>query len=264
MRTLILLSLLLLAPVSQGTSGFERHFTTDTMRVDYFHTGGPKSGETFSLDRVVNDGDWAGSRTQLLDDTNLGVYQFEVRDTQSKMVIYSRGFSSIYGEWETTDEPKQVHRTFHESLRFPWPKQPVTVTVRKRQKDNRFGTVWTTEVDPNSRFVNRARRSTFAGNVWTVFENGPASQKVDLLVISEGYTAAQMSKFHGDVKRLLEALFTEEPFKSRRADFNVRALDLPSPQSGINRPNAGSFKRTPLSAEFNIFDSERYVLTSDV
>ena len=26
------------------------------MRVDYFHTGGPKSGETISLDRVVNDG----------------------------------------------------------------------------------------------------------------------------------------------------------------------------------------------------------------
>ena len=263
MRTLILLSLLLLAPVSQAQSPFDRHFTTDTMRVDYFHTGGPKSGETFSLDRVVNDGDWAGSRTQLVDDTNLGVYHFEVRDAQSGTVVYSRGFSSIYGEWETTDEPKQTHRTFHESLRFPWPKQPVTVTVRKRQKDNRFGTVWTTSIDPNSRFVNRARSTSPAGKVWPVFESGPASQKVDLLVISEGYTAGEMPKFHGDVKRLREALFAAEPFKSRRGDFNVRALDLPSPQSGINRPNAGSFKRTPLSAEFNIFDSERYVLTFD-
>ena len=263
MIRLLTLSAVLLTTIVQGTSPFDRHFTPDTMRVDYFHTGGPKSGEAFSLDRVVNDGHWAGSRAQLVDDTNLGVYHFEVRDKQSGTIIYSRGFSSIYGEWETTDEPKQVHRTFHESLRFPWPKQPVIVTVRKRQKDNRFGSVWTTEIDPNSRFVNRARATVPAGKVWTVFENGPAAQKVDLLVISEGYTAAQMSKFHGDVKRLLEALFAEEPFKSRRADFNVRALDLPSPQSGINRPNAGSFKRTPLSAEFNIFDSERYVLTFD-
>ena len=262
MRPLTLFAVLL-TTIVQGTSPFDRHFTIETMRVDYFHTGGPKSGETFSLDRVVNDGVWAGSRTQLVDDTNLGVYQFEVTDTQSKTVIYSRGFSSIYGEWETTDEPKQVHRTFHESLRFPWPKQPVTVTLRKRQKDNRFGTVWTTEIDPNSRYVNRARSSTSAGELWTVFENGPAAQKVDLLVISEGYTAADMPKFHADLKRLLEALFAEEPFKSRRGDFNVRALDLPSPQSGINRPNAGAFKRTPLSAEFNIFDSERYVLTFD-
>ncbi len=99
--------------------------------------------------------------------------------------------------------------------------------------------------------------------MWTVFENGPASQKVDLLVISEGYTAKEMPKFHADVKRLLDALYAEEPFKSRRGDFNVRALDLPSPQSGINRPNAGVFKRTPISAEFNIFGSERYVLTLD-
>ena len=50
-----------------------------TMRVDYFHAGGPKTGETFALDRVVNDGAWAGSRTQLVDDTNLGKYLFEVR-----------------------------------------------------------------------------------------------------------------------------------------------------------------------------------------
>jgi hypothetical protein len=50
-----------------------------TMRVDYFHTGGPASGETLALDRVVNDGRWAGSRTQLLDSTNLGKYLVEVR-----------------------------------------------------------------------------------------------------------------------------------------------------------------------------------------
>ena len=41
-----------------------------TMRVDYFHTGGPKSGETVALDRVVNDGAWPGSRTQLVDTTS--------------------------------------------------------------------------------------------------------------------------------------------------------------------------------------------------
>ena len=262
MRILTLLAVLIVT-LTQSLSSFDRFFTTDTMRVDYFHTGGPKAGETFALDRVVNDGAWAGSRTALVDETNLGAYQFEVKDTASGAVVFSRGFSSIYGEWETTDESKQVHRTFHESLRFPWPRAPVAITVRKRQKDNRFGTVWTTEVDPGSASVNRAPLRDHAGKVWTVFENGPASQKVDILVISEGYTAKEMPKFHADVKRLLDALYAEEPFKSRRGDFNVRVLDLPSPQSGINRPNAGVFKRTPISAEFNIFGSERYVLTLD-
>jgi hypothetical protein len=262
MRILPLLMLAVLTATPQPRSDFDRLFTADTMRVDYFHTGGPRSGETFSLDAVLNDGAWGGSRTQRRDDTNLGAYRFEVKDKNGEL-LYSRGYSPIYGEWETTDESKQAHRTFHESLRFPWPRGPVTVTVHKRQKDQRFAPVWTTEVDPASRFVNRAALPAHAGNVWTVFEHGPAAEKVDLLVISEGYTTAEMPKFHRDVQRLLGALFAEEPFKSRRRDFNVRALDLPSPVTGINRPNAGVFKRTPLSAQFNIFDSERYVLTLD-
>ena len=87
--------------------------------------GGPASRETVALDRVVNDGPWAGSRTQLVDPTNLGKYLFEVRDKQATALLYSRGFASIYGEWETTAEVKTAHRTFHESLRFPWPNQPV-------------------------------------------------------------------------------------------------------------------------------------------
>jgi hypothetical protein len=96
-----------------------------------------------------------------------------------------------------------------------------------------------------------------------VFENGAPAEKVDLLVLGDGYTAADMTKFHADVKRLIGKLFAEEPFKSRQTAFNVRAIDLPSAERGIHRPNAGVFRRTPLSTEYNIFDSERYVLTLD-
>jgi hypothetical protein len=254
----LLIILATAAPLPQRDEPFD---FARTMRVDYFHTGGPKSSETLSLDRVVNDGPWPGSRTQLVDSTNLGKYLFEVR-ASSGGVLYSRGFASVYGEWETTAEIKTVHRTFHESLRFPWPRQPVEITLKKRQADNSFSAVWTTTVDPNSRFVNVAPAGR-AGEVWTLFENGPAADKVDLLIISEGYTAAQLPKFRQDAARLVNALFAEEPFKSRKQAFNVRGLSLPSPQAGVNRPNAGVFRRTPISAEYNIFDSERYVLTLD-
>jgi hypothetical protein len=236
---------------------------TATMRVDYFHTGGPDGREIVSLDRVVNDGAWPGSRTQLVDPTNLGKYRFDVRPTSGGDVLFSRGFASIYGEWETTPEARKISRTFHESLRFPWPSAPVRVSLSKRQADNSFAEIWSTEIDPASRFVNRAPPAAAAGRVRTVFENGSPATKVDLLVLGDGYTREQLPKFRADVKRLIDALFAEEPFKSRRGDFNVRALELPAARSGVNRPNAGEFRRTPLSAEYNIFDSERYVLTLD-
>jgi hypothetical protein len=150
---------------SQSASPYDRYFAANTMRVDYFHSGG-KSAEIIGLDRVVSDGRWPGSRTRLVDDTNLGKYLFEVIDRETNRVLYSRGFASIYGEWETTPEAKQVHRTFHESLRFPWPRAPVQVVLKKRDSENSFHELWSTVVDPDSRFVNRAdRRPT--GTVWT-------------------------------------------------------------------------------------------------
>ncbi len=252
---------LLMASHADAQPSFSTCFTAKTMRVDYYHTGGGQ--ELFALDQVVSDGPWPGSRTQLIDDTNLGPYFFEVIDRATNRTIYSRGFASIYGEWETTDEARQgLHRSFHESLRFPWPKGQVQVVVKKRDRNNAFREVWSMVVDPASRFVT-ATDMKAPGKVWTVFENGPSATKVDLLILGDGYAEADLPKFHADVKRMTEQLFSTEPFKSRRADFNVRAIDLPSPRSGVNRPRTADFRRTPLGVSYNIFDSERYALTLD-
>jgi hypothetical protein len=262
MRIAALFVLLFVSPAyGQATGSFDTWFISRTMRVDYFHTGGLGS-EIFSLDRTVDDGVWAGSLTRLLDDTNLGKYRFQVFDQASGRPLYSRGFASIFGEWETTADVRSVHRTFHESLRFPWPKGAVRISLEKRQADQSFKEIWTLGVDPNSRFVNRAALEP-AGQVWTVFESGPPNEKVDLVIIGDGYTAAERDKFHRDVQRLCDALFAVEPFKSRRGDFNVRAIDLAAPESGVHRVRGSAHRRTALSTEFNIFDSERYMLTFD-
>src|SRR6185295_19812715 len=90
-----------------------------------------------------------------LDGTNSGKYFFEVVDAAGGAVLYSRGFSSIYGEWETTGEAKDTNRTFSESLRFPAPDKPVRIVVKKRDARNVFREVWRTTVDPADKFVLR-------------------------------------------------------------------------------------------------------------
>src|SRR4029450_3750435 len=97
-------------------------FTFDrTLRVDYFPTGGPNSGETFALDRVVNDGPWPGNRQQPVDLTNLGPYRVEARDLASGDLLYSRGFASVYGEWETTAHGPALHPAVQHHVRSACP-----------------------------------------------------------------------------------------------------------------------------------------------
>jgi hypothetical protein len=239
---------------------FDSRFTGRTLRFDYFH-GGTAREEHISLDKLRLEGDWPGSRVHLLDDSNLGKYLFEVIDPAVNPPVWTRGFSSIYGEWETTGEAVAgTWRTFHESVRFPEPRGKVQLVVKKRAADGAFREIFSAVVDPARRFVDRSPVAA-AGKVWPVFESGPPAVKVDLLVLGDGYSAREMDKFHADVRRLIGALFATEPYKSHRADFNVRAIDLSSPASGVTDPRTGTWRRTPLGLAYNAFDSERYMLT---
>ena len=232
-----------------------------TMRLDYFHTG-DADHEIFSLDRIsVEPLPWPGDPAKVIDDSNLGNYLFEVREKQSGRLLYSRGFSSIFAEWKTTDEAKQIKRTFSESLRFPVPGGPVQVVLKGR-KDGVFQEVWNYDLDPKDMFIDTSRPPS-PGPLITIQKMGEPAKKVDLLIIGDGYTAAERAKFLKDARRLTEILFSTSPYKEHRSDFNVWGLCPPSQESGISRPSTGVHHRTPLGASYDAFGSERYILTYD-
>ncbi len=234
-----------------------------TMRVDYYHTGNATE-ERFSLDRVVVEPlRWPGNPARPLDDTNRGKYLFEVVDAASGRTLYSRGFSSIYGEWETTGEAKQMNRTFSESLRFPALDKPARVVVKKRDAKNQFQNVWTFTVDPADKFIEPGAAKIEVGALLKLHEAGDPATKLDFLILGDGYTAAERPKFERDAKRLVAILFATSPFKERQQDINVWGLCPPSADSGISRPSQGIHRRTAIGATYDAFDSERYVLAFD-
>jgi hypothetical protein len=247
--------------VNNGDINFNKYFLDKTMRLDYYHAG-TAAEEHFSADRIVSDGIWSGSRTTLIDDLKLGLYFIEIIDKESKTLLYSRGFASIFGEWQTTPEATEKWGTFHESIRFPWPLKPITVILQKRDSVNNFSTVWTTDIDPASRQVNPADL-IHTNKVDIIAENGSAEKKVDLVILGDGYSKNEMEKFRQDATRLSGYLMNAEPFKSHSKDFNIRAIETPAESSGVNKPHHGVFKRTPLTVHYSSFDSERYALSYD-
>jgi hypothetical protein len=256
-RAVLVLSLALAYPVGPLAAA------PATMRVDYYHTGNDKT-ETFSLDRIVEEPlPWPGSPTKTIDGTNLGKYFFEVADAESGAVLYSRGFASIYGEWETTAEAKAMNRTFSESLRFPAVEKKAKVTIRKRDARNAFRDIWTFTVDPADKFIVRGVRTANAGPLIRLHEAGDPAEKLDLLIMGDGYTAAERGKFERDARRLLKVFFSTTPFKERERDINVWGLVPAAAQSGISRPSGGIHRQSPLGTTYDTFDSERYVLTTE-
>jgi hypothetical protein len=92
---------------------------------------------------------------------------------------------------------------------------------------------------------------------------GEPPTKVDLLILGDGYTAAERGKFESDARRATEILFSRSPFREHRKDFNVWGLCPPAQESGISRPSTGVHRNSPIGVSYDTFDSERYIMTTD-
>ncbi|TRX66180.1 M64 family metallopeptidase [Carboxylicivirga sp. M1479] len=261
MQAKLTLPLLLLFLAGNISAQYKDYFTNETMRLDYNHVGNANE-EHFAFDQMVNDGEWAGNKTVLIDELMLGKYFFEVQDPKSNKVIYSRGYSSIYGEWETTPEAKENWGSFHESLRFPWPKQNVNILIYKRNINNGFDPIWEYQVNPlHHRAFTAPVKDHY--NTFDVVINGAPEKQVDIVVLGEGYAADDMGKFRKDAQRFADVLLNTEPFASFKEKFSIRAVETPAPHSGVNHPHQDIQTRSALSVTYGAFNSERYALGYD-
>ncbi len=91
--------------------------------------------------------------------------------------------------------------------------------------------------------------------------NGDVHSKVDIAILGDGYTKDEMPKFLSDARHFTSVLFSTEPFKHRKKDFNVRAVEVESRESGIDRPDQNIWTDHALGTSYNSFGSARYVLT---
>jgi hypothetical protein len=117
-------------------------------------------------------------------------------------------------------------------------------------------------VDPQSLSIDRSTLRHL--NVETLQQKGNPAEKVDLVFLPEGYTAAEMGKFTADARRFTDALFRTEPYNERQEDFNVRAVQLPSEESGVDAAGKGVYRHTALNAGFYTFGIDRYLTTRDM
>lgn len=252
---LILLQLHLTAQVN-----FDDYFVDASLRLDYFHTGND-SLEIYSIDELYAEPYWGGSKNNLIDVFDYGKFKFIVKDENTGVEIYSRTYSTLFSEWLTTEEAKQTTKSFSESVVFPFPKKNVIVEFYSRDRKNKLHKKFEYKIDPSNYFIRKDRPLKFSS--LKILDNGNPSDKVDIVIIPDGYTKADSIKFLKDCERFSNYLFGSSPFKENKTKFNIHAVLAWSEESGTDIPAENIWKSTIANSSFYTFGVERYLMIYD-
>ncbi|MDA3781051.1 MAG: M64 family metallo-endopeptidase, partial [Bacteroidales bacterium] len=213
------------------------------------------------LKQIKKEPFWGGNKNNLIEEFNYGNYKLEVFDTNGNE-IYSRGFCSLFEEWQTTDEAKKNNKSFYQTVTFPYPKHKVNIKISSRKWNGEFENIFNTTIDPQDYFINPELRLKF--NYKKLVNNGSTEKKVDLAILAEGYTKTEMKKFEMDATKMVEFLFEQAPFDKMKNYFNIWLVYSESEESGTDIPGERVYKKTIMNSNFYTFDSERYLTSEDV
>lgn len=102
----------------------------------------------------------------------------------------------------------------------------------------------------------------------TVVNNGPSSNRVDIVFLGDGYTSTQIdSTYTTHVQNAVSYILnqSQEPFARYHNFFNVHRVNVVSNQSGADVPPLGIYRDTALDASYyydGVTDRLLYVNTS--
>ena len=264
MRSFLLIPIFLLtALITAKSEDFNTYFKDKTMRIDYYIIGDAKTNEII-IDQIYEYGIWAGSLKNLIDYFDNGTFYLKIYDKKSNKLIFSKGFDDYFREYQTTGKAiKGEKKVFHESAIIPSPKNSIILSIEKRDKLLNLKEIFRTCIEPDDISINREGLLDESIRIYDLQISGDSHQKVDIAILLEGYDAFEDTKAINDLQRMVSAFFSQEPFKSNKDKFNIRGVFKPSPQSGVDEPRAGIFKRTAIETTFNSLGSERYLLTEN-
>ena len=240
---------------------FDKFFTEASLRVDYCLTGNQKE-TTYSLKELIREPYWSGSKTNLVDTLEFGNYIVKVFESETDNLLFSKGYQNLYGEWQTTDEAKQVTKTFDESVVVPFPRVKIDIALYYKTWEGKLKEGMRFCVSPENYFIRDYDNLNLpVYDAW--IGNEDITKAVDVVILPEGYTQAEMDKFIKDCDFFVESLFSYAPYDRYRESFNVRGVLAPSAESGCNMPGDHVYKNTAMHFSFWTFDSERYCMSTD-
>lgn len=258
-----LLSIILLsASICTFSQDFNTYFADKTLRLDYTFTGN-SSSTTISLNELSQLPKWAGRRhnlSQLLLDGNGRIL---VTDLKTKNTIYKESFSTLFQEWQTTEEASNLTKSFENTFLIPYPKAKVKIEVSIRDKKGNYNTLFSHNVDPDDILIRKKGNNNNL-HITNLHQGGNVENSINVVILAEGYKATEMPLFLEHANIACQQILNHKPFNKLRNKFNFIAVETISENSGVSVPRNDDWKKTAFSSHFDTFYSERYLTTTNV
>lgn len=235
-------------------------FTDQRIRYSFTLSGNAQSTCAF-LNEIIVEPKFGGNVERLIDSFDYGTYRYQLHEMQSGKLLFSKGFSPLFQEWQATEEAHHSTKEFQQSVFFPRPLTDVILKIEYRK-----GTDWNC-VLADTLLANDKTYISATGipnKVVSIIESGNTEDKIDLYFLAEGYTSEEQELFFNDAQRISKFIFSNEPFKRQKDRFNVKALMVDSQESGTDEPQTKHFRNTAFNSSFGTFGSERYLTVLDM
>ena len=258
-RFLLTAAALLLALPGLRAQAFDDDFEDATLRLDYVFCG-DNVHQAIYFQQALKTSAWAGRRNNLSAPLLEGNGQIRVLDPETGKCLYANSFSTLFQEWRVEEEATRVQKAFENCFQVPYPKRPVDIEVFLLDTHRNRSSYLKHRIDPSDILIRKVADNGYSSTV--VWQGGSLAESIDIVVVSDGYTASEKAKFYRDAEHVATALFRHEPFATHRNKFSIRAVFAPSLDSGPSVPRLGNWKRTVADSHFDTFYSDRYLTTS--
>lgn len=230
-----------------------------TLRLDYIFSGAYGDCDIAVAGIHKFDG-WAGRRVNMKNLAVQGDGQLTMTDKATGDTLYRMSFCTLFQEWQGTEEARRTRRSFENVFLVPMPAAPVNVNVRLLDSRNNVCADFVHPVDPSDILISPAD-ITAAPECRLLLGDGNSRERIDVVIMAEGYARRDRKKFFRDAEEAVRNLVAHEPFKSMQDRFNIIAAATLSEDSGVSVPRDGVWKRTALGSHFDTFYSDRYLTT---
>ncbi|MBR2772734.1 MAG: hypothetical protein IKD78_12135, partial [Bacteroidales bacterium] len=161
-KTIVFLFAIAFSLLSRGQNiNFEQYFLDEgSLRMDVFQCGMSDSSH-YVFERFIIEPHFGGSKVNLIDPFNFGTNRVKVIDAQTNTLIYSRGYNTLFREWQTTDEARVMERCYEESVSIPLPRNGAYIILEIRNFDGEFEEIFSKLYDPDEIFNTTEQRYVF-------------------------------------------------------------------------------------------------------